>query len=101
MATRRPRRRPKRRIKDSSELLVDTGSGIPLPDYGGLASSEDQASDLSSSTASFRAICSAAPHTLPEIRLDLSEEERAALDSAALAAWERLRSLLDDDGEPG
>ena len=52
---------------------------------------------LSSSTMKFRAICVEAPHTLPSLRLDLSEEEEARLSKPARAALARLKALWAED----
>jgi hypothetical protein len=58
---------------------------------------EETSHTLSNSTMRFRAICVEAPHTLPSLRLDLSEEEEARLSKPARAALARLKALWAED----
>ena len=92
----RQRTRPRRALRDSSEIIADTGASIPLPDWE-LASAEDVGSCISTSSATFRAMCEERPETLPSISLDLRDEDLDELAPKARAAWERLQALFADE----
>jgi hypothetical protein len=77
---------------NSEELCLDVG--LARGDDGG-----EEETILSTSTATFRAICENRPDTLPSITLDLRDEDLEALAPKARAAWERLQALFaDEDG---
>ena len=76
---------------NSEELRIDVG--LARGDNGG----EDAEHCLSTSTATFRAICEERPDTLPSITLDLRDEDLEALAPQARAAWERLQALFADE----
>ena len=58
---------------------------------------EDNDFTISSTTREFRAICKEAPHTLPALKLDLTQEEEARLSESALKALMRLKALWAED----
>lgn len=54
----------------------------------------DEPDSLSTSTASFRAICEDRPDTLPHIKLDLTEKHVEELTPRLRAAVHRLQAIL-------
>jgi len=79
--------RPKRKLKESIDMIADTG--------GKMIAVRQADFDIKDSTASFRIRCEEHSATLPEINLDLSEDELEELAPAVKASWLRLQAILE------
>jgi hypothetical protein len=74
------------KLKTDQAVALWTSAGVDLSQHS---------ADFSDSTASFRLRCKEHSNTLPEINLDLSEEELDELAPRVKESWLRLQAILE------